>query len=339
MGATYFFPPEDGLHEGTWLSWPHKHTYGVKYQNELEPIWVEMVRALHPGETVHLLIYDLLEQARVAALLDASGVDMGQVDFTLAKSNDVWVRDTGPLFVYDAHHTPTIVDFAFDGWGKKAPYQKDNAIPATVAEAKNIPILSVPDMVLEGGAVELDGFGTLMACKSSVIGKNRNRRLPQEQAEGYLKAYFGVSNFIWLTGVTGQDITDWHIDGIARFYNSETLLTVSEADFFELYEDMPASDYEALLFARNAQGAPYKKLELPMTAKNVEGLDYKGSYLNYYVANKVVLAPVYHDANDAAAVQILSELYAGRTVVPIDVTALYQYGGMLHCVTQQQPAQ
>ena len=93
-----------------------------------------------------------------------------------------------------------------------------------------------------------------------------------------------------------------------------------------------------MLSAKNAEGTPYEIIELPMTAENVEGLDYKGSYLNYYAGNEVVLVPVYGDINDEVATEILAELYAGREIVPIDVTALYQYGGMIHCVTQQQPA-
>lgn len=218
-------------------------------------------------------------------------------------------------------------------------FENDDKISAAVAKAKNIPIVSVPDFVLEGGSIELDGTGTLMATKSSVISKNRNVGTPVARAEAYLEKYLGATNFIWLDGVTDEDITDAHIDGMARFYDEKTLLTVSEDDFFELYEGILESDYELLCNAKNADGQPYEIVELPLTAKNVRGLDYKGSYLNYYVGNDVVLLPIYGDKNDALATEIIGELYEGRKVVPIDVTALYQYGGMLHCVTQQQSKQ
>lgn len=185
--------------------------------------------------------------------------------------------------------------------------------------------------------MELDGYGTALLCKSSVVGKSRNWGKSTTEAEALLTKYFGVRHFIWLEGVSGEDITDGHIDGTARFLNENTILTVSKQEFFELYEGALESDYEALRSAKNADGVPYKIVELPLTAKDVEHAGGKGSYLNYYVGNKVVLLPVYWDANDKTAIQIMQELYADREIVPIDVTALFRYGGMLHCVTQQQP--
>lgn len=333
----YHFPPEEARHEGTWLTWPHHQTYGTEYRKEIEPIWVRMAEALHKGEIVHIIAYDTKERTRIAALLTAEGLDMERVDFTIAKSDDVWSRDTGPMFVLDTKGKAFIADFVFDGWGGKTPCRQDDALPREIAEAKSIPILSIPDFVLEGGSVELDGSGTAMLCKSSVVSRSRNPDRTIMEAEAYLKQYFGASNFIWLEGVLDEDITDAHIDGIARFFNDRTLLTVSEEDFFRLYEGMKAKDYDMLHTAANVRGEPYEVIELPMTAQNVRGLDYKGSYLNYYIGNEVLLLPVYDDENDAAAVGILGELYSDKEIIPIDVTDLYQYGGMLHCVTQQQP--
>lgn len=335
--SNYFLPAEEQEHEGTWLTWPHQYTYGVEYREEIEDIWVQMVYALNPGENVHIIAYDAEEKHRIEKLLKEEGIPMEAIDFVIAKSDDVWARDTGPMFVFDKNHKMVIADFAFDGWGKKMPYEKDNKIPQVAASAKNFEIIEIPEFVLEGGAVELDGKGTLLAAKSSVISKNRNSDMTVAQAEEYLSKYLGVSNFIWIEGVIDQDITDAHIDGMARFYDEKTLMMVSEDDFFELYDDMKESDYDILLNARNAEGVLYEQIELPMTEKNVKGLDYKGSYLNYYIGNEVVLLPVYNDKNDEIAIEILAELYADREIVPIDVTSLYKYGGMLHCVTQQQP--
>ena len=333
----FYFPSEDKGHEGTWLNWPHHYTYGLEYRQELEPIWIQMADSLHEGENIHIIAYNEKEQERIASLLREAGLNMDKVDFTIAKTDDVWSRDTGPMFVMNAEGKAFIADFAFDGWGGKTPCKHDDAVPQAVATAKNFPILSIPDFVLEGGSVELDGSGTAMICKSSVVSKNRNSGKSIAEAEAYLMKYLGAANFIWLEGVLDEDITDAHIDGIARFYDDKTLLTVSEDDFLQLYEGIQVRDYKTLLTAVNVKGEPYKVLELPMTAKNVEGLDYKGSYLNYYVGNKVVLLPVYADENDTIAVDILSRLYQNKEIIPINVTPLYQYGGMLHCVTQQQP--
>lgn len=335
--AQYYFPAEESRHEGTWLTWPHHYTYGVEYRDEIEGIWLEMAAALYTGEKVHIIAYNKKEKNRITRLLKAENIDMSRIDFVIAKSDDVWSRDTGPMFVMDENGKEHIADFAFDGWGGKAPYRNDDAIPQAVAAAKGFPILTISNFVLEGGSAELDGNGTAMLCKSSVVSTARNKELSVRRAEKYLTRYLGATNFIWLEGVVGEDITDAHIDGMARFLDDETILTVNEEDFFNLYEDVHESDYDTLLSAKNAKGELYEIIELPMTADNVEGLDYKGSYLNYYVGNRVVLLPVYGDRNDAIAIEILSELYAGREIVPIDVTALYQYGGMLHCITQQQP--
>ncbi|MFC6260556.1 agmatine deiminase family protein [Levilactobacillus fujinensis] len=334
----YYFPSETAKHEGTWLTWPHRFTYGRAYQNEITPIWVAMTKALVNGENVHIIAYDVKEQKRITTRLTQAKIPMTKVDFTISKSDDVWSRDTGPLFVRTSAGKLAIADFKFNGWGDKTAHKNDNHLPAAVAKAKNLPLLSIPNFVLEGGSIELDGHGTAMLCKSSVLNPNRNPGISQAKAETYLTKYFGVIHFIWLDGVIGEDITDAHIDGMARFYDSRTILTVSKADFYQLYEGSHRQDYTKLQTATNAQGKPYKLVTLPMTAKKVRGLDYKGSYLNYYVGNDVVLVPTYHDKNDQTALKIFGRLYPDRKIVGIDVTALYQYGGMLHCVTQQQPA-
>lgn len=113
--SNYTFPAEDVAHEGTWLNWPHHYTYGMDYREEVEPIWIEMVAALHDGERIHIVAYDAVEEKRISSLLAAEQIDMTQIDFVIAKSDDVWSRDTGPMFVFDDSGKMVIVDFAFDG--------------------------------------------------------------------------------------------------------------------------------------------------------------------------------------------------------------------------------
>lgn len=332
----FYFPEESVEHEGTWLIWPHEHTYGKDYQKEVEPIWIAMTKALAGGEKVHIIAYDKDAQRRIKSILESNGVDMKQVDFTIAKSDDVWVRDTGPIFVYDEKGSLVIADFIFDGWGGKTDYDYDNDIPLAVAEKIDIPLVDIP-FVLEGGSIEIDGKGTLMATRSSTVSKSRNPDMTVKEAEEYMKRYLGVERFIWLEGVEGEDITDAHIDGMARFIDSGRILTVSEEDFLQLYLDIDPADYEVLKNAKNIDGKKYTLLTVPLTAKNVKGLDYKGSYLNYYIGNDVLLMPIYNDKNDKKAIDIIAKLYPNKKIVPIDVSKLYKYGGMLHCVTQQQP--
>ncbi|MBG9368107.1 agmatine deiminase family protein [Streptococcus sp. NLN64] len=333
----FTFPAEDEKHEGTWLTWPHAKTYGKAYQKAIEPIWVQMAESLHTGEKVHIMVYDEQEEARVHALLEKKGLDMSQVDFLVVPSDDVWSRDSGPMFVRDEAGELRIVDFGFNGWGGKMESANDDVIPQRVAEAKGYSRLDVADFVLEGGSVELDGHGTALLTRSAVLNENRNPGMSQEEAEAYMTQYLGAANFIWLDGVSGEDITDAHIDAIARFVDDKRMVAVSKADFFDLYEGIKRKDLEILYAAQNAKGEAYAITELPLTKKNVKGLDYKGSYVNFYVGNEVVLVPIYSDANDQEAMDKIQKLYPDREVVGIDVSKLYKNGGMIHCVTQQQP--
>lgn len=335
--AGYVMPGEEQQHEGTWLIWPHKYTYGEEYSQELENIWLDMTIALHTGENVHIIAYNEEEKSKIENLLIKNDVNMKKIDFVIAKSDDVWVRDTGPIFVFDQNKNLTIANFTFDGWGKKMKHKNDQLIPEKVASIKKMPIVNIPNLVLEGGSVELDGHGTVMGTLSAVASKNRNSNLTIKEVEEYLKKYLGVTNFIWLKGVTDEDITDAHIDGMARFYDDKTILTVSRKDFRELYEGIDMNDYKIMQNAKNAKGEQYSIIELPLTKKNVDGLDYKGSYLNFYMGNEVILLPIYEDANDKVAIKIISDLYPNKKIVPIVISDLFQHGGMIHCVTQQQP--
>ena len=197
-------------------------------------------------------------------------------------------------------------------------------------------------IVLEGGAFEVDGQGTFLATRSAILEPKRNPNLSQAALEQSLAATLGVRKFIWLEGAPGgkEDITDTHIDGFARFGTSETLVTMSTSDL--QYWGISTADIHQLATASNANGLPYQRVNLPLTAKNVvtsygKNLGYKGSYVNYYVGNSVILVPEYKDSNDSVAKTILQALYPTRSIVGIDVRNLYANGGIVHCVTQQQP--
>lgn len=195
-------------------------------------------------------------------------------------------------------------------------------------------------LINEGGSVEIDGHGTLMACKSSILNNNRNPGMTQAQAEAIFTKYLGVTNFIWLDGQAGLELTDQHIDGFARFGNVETIVTMEQNDLLDF--DVIQSDINKLYSAKNKAGLSYTFLKVPLTQNNVvttngTNLGYKGSYINYYIANNKVLVPNYNDPNDAVANSIIQTLYPTRIVVGIDVRNLYENGGIVHCVTQQQP--
>ena len=336
----YTMPEEIALHEGTWLQWPHNNTYPPYWQEDLEDTWIEMTRELSTGENVHIIAYDANEKNHIVQVLNSTGVPLTNVDFFIHPNDDVWVRDNGPIFVFDNDGYMFILDWGFNGWGGDAPFTLCDAIPTLVSEDIDIPVVDLSAMVLEGGSMELDGNGTLMATKSSIINDNRNPGLSLSQIEEYMTINLGITNFIWLDGVPGLEITDMHIDGFARFHDSTTIVTMDSLDL--IYWEVPPTDISILYNAQNIDEEPYNYVYLPLSANNVvttwgQNLGYKGSYVNYYISNTVVLVPTYNDSNDAVAIATLQTIYPTRTVAGIDVRNLYSQGGMIHCVTQQQP--
>ena len=311
----YVMPDENAPHEGTWLQWPKSSSW------RLDNTWVSMTKALSSGENVHIITHSQQKVSRIKRLLKDAGVDMTKVDFSVFAIDSYWVRDNGPIFVYDQQGRLNITDWGFNGWGEKDWYRNDDQIPAKVGDKLNIDVLNLNDIVLEGGAIEIDGSGTLMATRSSTLNPNRNPGLTQSELEQSLSRYLGVSHFIWLDGTPDEDVTDDHIDGIAKFNGDDTIVLIEGAR--QMLSD---KDYRTITRAKNARGEAYKIVTIP------------DLYVNYYVANAVVLVPTYNDPhNDQRAIKTLQQLYPNRKVVGVDGRELLKGGGMLHCVTQQQP--
>lgn len=348
FSQNYFMPHENEEHEGTWLQWPHQYEYGISYRNSLDATWVEITAALVNGEKVHIVAYNDTEKNRIIDLLSEANISMSNVDFFINQTNDVWVRDNGPVFVYDNVGNIKVEDWGFNGWGGKFNYDLCDQIPSNLSLCLNYPVINLNSiMTNEGGAVELDGNGVLLACKSSVISQSpensiRNPGMSQIEAENIFSQYLGVSKFIWLEGNVGDanDMTDFHIDGFAKFVNDSVLITMNNTDL--TYWGLTSNDITILYGATNKNNEMYQKIYIPLTQNNVvttngNDLGYKGSYVNFYVANGIILVPNYNDPNDIIANSIIEQQYPDRTAVGIDVRNLYQNGGMVHCVTQQQP--
>ena len=337
----YTMPEESEPHEGTWLQWPHQYQYGETYCSRLNATWVAMTAALVKSEKVHLIIYDEIEKEKVIEMLKEENISFSNIDFKIYKTDDFWVRDNGPIYVKDSEGNLAIEDWGFNGWGNKAKFENCDEIPEKISADQNTKYVDLNEvMINEGGSVEIDGNGTLMACKSSIINKNRNGKITEGEVEGIFTKYLGVTNFIWLNGKAGLEITDMHIDGFARFGNEHTIVTMAKDDLLEW--QIPQGDINILYAATDKNEKKYNFVTLPLTQNNVttaykKKLNYQGSYVNYYIANTVVLVPNYNDPNDATANAIIQKLYPAKTIVGIDVRNLYANGGMIHCVTQQQP--
>ena len=358
----YTFPGEWEKHEGTWLIWPHN--YGIitpEYVDMIDDIWITMTQALHTGEKVHIVAYNSSERSRITNLLMEAGTDMSQIDFILAETDQFWARDCGPVYAKDSDGNPAILDWGYNGYGRmykfgpdvpeedlwEMPefvreeymenYVKDDLLAQNIASATGTRNVNINEFIVEGGAIESDGRGTIITTESCILNENRNPGFKRIDAEIYFKKYLGATNVIWLQGSPDEDITDGHIDGLVRFADANTIVTMTEEDYCETYDYTPRGDYEKVINAKNAEGKKYNIVTLPVTAEEVEWLGWRANYLNYYAGNNVVLVPVYGDAMDAEALRILSGIYPDKDIIPINGEILAVIGGGIHCVTQQQP--
>ena len=263
----YTMPHEGEPHEGTWIAWPHDYTYGWGNRLFSEQVWVDMTTELVQGEKVYIIAYNQSEQNHIESLLINEGIAMDQVEFYIAPNDDYWMRDNGPIYVYDEDNNLQLTDWGFNGWGFDYPYELDDDVPIYISNLTGTPRIDLSAMVLEGGSIEIDGTGAVLLCRSSITNPDRNPNLTEEEVEDYLTQYLGLTHFIWLDGIPGFDITDFHIDGFARFLNDHTIVTMNEADLLDY--GCLQSDVNTLLNATDAEGVPYDYFFLPQTQNNV----------------------------------------------------------------------
>jgi agmatine/peptidylarginine deiminase len=324
------------------LTWPHGETDWADDLDAVEGVYVRIAHGIAAREAVLIVCQTNAHRAHVSGLLDRAEVPRQRVVWATSPSNDTWARDHGPLTVIDAAGTARILDFRFNGWGGKLKAGCDDRITGTLhaqgvfGPAKH----SKVDLVLEGGAVETDGEGTLLATLSSVVTETRNPGLSLEAIERRLAKLLGIDRFLWLRhgGLSGDD-TDGHIDTLARFADPATILHVSCAPQDPDYPEITAMIRELEGF-RTPDGRPYRLVALPAPVdhRDVDGRRLAASYANFLIIDGAVLVPVYGDPADDAAVRTISGCFPGRRAVPIDCRPLIRQNGSLHCVTMQLPA-
>ena len=340
----YSMPAEWEKHDATWLAWPHDLVTFPNRINKVEKVYLNMIAALHKNEFVNLFVTDLKMKTRITKLLRQKGIDLQKINLYVWDYADVWFRDYGPVFVLDKEKKQmAFVHWIFNAWGSKYPdLMKDTQIPSIINNVLQLNNFR-PSIVLEGGSVDINGKGTLLTTEQCLLNNNRNPHLSKDEIEKFLINYFGISKIIWLkSGVAGDD-TDGHIDNLARFVNSRTILCAFEEDESDENHLMLKENYGILIKSTDQDGKKLKIIKMPMppvVRTNVRGKKTRlpASYLNFYVANKVVLVPTFKHKNDRLALKIIQDQFPDRKVVGIDCTDLIYGMGAIHCVMQQQPA-
>jgi len=336
MSARLRMPAEWEPHAATWLAWPHAVTTWPGCLEQAESEFEALVRALARFESVELVVQSEAHRARIATRLGALARD-GAVRMHVIPTDDVWMRDIGPTFVRGSSGLVAL-DWNFDAWGGKyPPWDRDNAVAAHVARLVGV-ACERPGIVLEGGAIEVDGAGTLLATEPTLLDPKRNPGIDKRAIDALVLELLGVRRTIWLgDGIEGDD-TDGHIDDIARFTYPGRVVCAREPDPRDPNHE-PLEDCVARLrAARDAAGRALEVIDLPMPPPVLAGEDrLPASYANFYIANGAVLVPVFDAPADERALAVLRPLFPGREVVGVPSRALVRGLGAVHCLTQQQP--
>jgi len=344
----YRMPAEWEPHESTWLAWPH---FRGDWPGKFDPIpWVyaEIVRNLARHERVDLIVNDASWEKRAWTVLEKADALSGNVCFHHWRTDRVWTRDSGCMFLTPptdhSDSEPLALHFQFNAWAKYPNYKLDEEVGERMAQAAGArvvhPFRKQHRVVLEGGSIDVNGRGTLITTEECLLSTTQQRNPPMDRAayEQLFADYFGAQSVIWLdSGIAGDD-THGHVDDITRFVAPNTVVTMVERN--ERSENYAAlhANLGRLKNARTADGHKLDIVELSMPRPIVfEGRQLPASYANFYIANGAVLVPVFNDPNDRIALNTLTELFPTREIVPIYCGDLIWGFGALHCMTQQQP--
>ncbi len=336
-------PAEWDRHAATWIAWPHNESDWPGKFATVRWVYGEFVRLLARHERVRILVANDAVAAEARETLERVGAPANW-DLVPVATNRSWTRDTGPLFVR-AGGKKLATHWRFNAWAKYDDWQLDAAVAPAIAHAAGVDHVTVEaggrSVVLEGGAVDVDGEGTVLATEECLLDtvQARNPELPRAELESVLRAQLGAERVLWLgKGIAGDD-THGHIDDLARFVAPGQLVLCRERDKSDENYGALEENWERLEGAKDAAGRRLEVVALPMPrALAFEGRRLPASYANFYIANDVVLVPTFNDPADRQALGILGELFPGREVVGIHCVDLVWGLGTLHCMTQQEPA-
>jgi len=359
---TFRMPAEWEPHASTWLAWPH---YRGDWPGKFEPIpWVyaEIIRYLGRQERVDLIVNSAASEKQVRKVLGKTAALGNNVSFHRWPTNRVWTRDSGCIFVRDAECVrdaesaggspattlgePTLaaITWRFNAWAKYSNYQYDEKVGSRMAKAARAreirPLQGKRPVVLEGGSIDVNGRGALLTTEECLLSKiqQRNPAMSRADYEKIFSKHLGITNVIWLaSGIAGDD-THGHVDDITRFVSPDTVVTAVESDPDDPNYEPLRENIRRLRSATDQDGKSLGIIELPMPRPVVfEGRRLPASYANFYVANGIVLVPIFNDPNDRFALDILADVFPDREIVGIYSGDLIWGFGAIHCMTQQQP--
>jgi agmatine/peptidylarginine deiminase len=326
---------------GVLLTWPHD---GTDWRDDLEAAdaaYLDITGALAARECALLICRDPPHREHVARLIAQAGIDGHSIRFATAPTNDTWVRDYGPLGI-DSDDGPFLLDFTFDGWGNKYVSELDNRLSGILHAAGvfgETRLKSHP-LVLEGGSIDVDGEGALLTTTRCLLDSGRNPGVDRHDLEHLFRELLGTDRVLWLEhGALEGDDTDGHVDMLARFCDTQTIVYTRSTDPAEPdYAGLAAMEAQLQTF-RTRDGRPYRLIALPLPRPlyDADGRRLPASYANFLVINGAVLVPVYDDPADRTALERMARAFPDREIVAVNCLTLIRQNGSLHCATMQLP--
>jgi len=347
----YRMPAEWERHESTWIAWPHNRDDWPGKFETIPWVYAEIVRHLSQVERVDIIVRDADEQNQARKILQSNRTQLKQTQFHFWPTDRVWTRDSGPLFVRrDAKQSPVAVtNWGFNAWAKYPDWKRDCKLPELIARKLRYKQFDVTAqrsgvdlaVVLEGGSIDVSGRGLMLTTEECLLSKvqQRNPSLSRKHLERVFADYLSVERVIWLgRGIAGDD-THGHVDDIARFVAADTVLAVVEPSRADANYVPLRDNLRRLRAATDLQGRKLQIVELPMPRPVIfQNQRLPASYANFYIANDLVLVPIFNDPNDRVALNILAGLFPNRVVTGIYCGDFIWGLGAIHCMTQQQPA-
>ena len=342
--SKYRLPAEWEEHKSTIICWPHQKE---DWPDKFAPIpWVytEIVKNIVPGELVRIIVQSYTDRSKVQKYLERASIDLNNIEFIITQTDRGWMRDSTPVFVKKGKDM-VAVKFLFNGWAKYSNWKKDRNIPAVLSKVLDVELIEAGQkdykIVLEGGAIDSNGCGTLLTTEECLLDKKtqvRNPGFTKKDYETVFKKYLGIKNVIWLgKGIAGD--THGHVDDLCRFVNKNTVVLCREKNSTDENHKPLEENFERMKDVCLEDGSKINLVELPMPRPlYFEDLRLPASYANFYITNYAVLVPTFNDPNDRNALNILKDFFTDREVIGINAVDLVWGLGTLHCLSREEPA-
>lgn len=340
------FPAEWEKQQGILLCFPQNGNDWPGKYGAIQWAFVEFIKKVAQVEEVFLIVANEKLKEKVTGMLEMAHVKTKNVSFIIQKTNRSWMRDSGPIVVKNGKNGREALNFNFNGWAKYSNYQLDKLVPSKVAAFLDIPLTQAmyqgKPVVLEGGAIDSNGKGTLLTSEECLLHSSiqvRNENFTKADYEAVFKEYLGITNVIWLgDGIVGDD-THGHIDDLCRFVNEDTIITEVENNPKDPNYKPLQDNLKRLQQAKLENGKSPNIVCLPMPERiDFDNLRIPASYANFLILNKCVLVPTFNDPNDRIVLNIIADCFPDREIIGISAIDLIWGFGTLHCLSQQIPA-